>query len=261
MPNNRTTHRTFEILEFIASNNKPCTLAITSKALEIPKTSTYDIISTLCKDGYLQIENKELSSYVLGVKMFQLGYSYLNNMSVYQLCQPYLIDLANKLNKTILVASLVGDKIIYFDKREPSQRFVGIATEGATQPAHSTGLGKAILAALPNKKVLEIMGQGPYVKKTKQTVDNYEDLIKELDSIRERDYCIDNCENEDYIYCIAFPVLNHLNEPVAGISATGMKSQYDKDTELLAVCEIKKIALDISHKLGFEGDNLFNLQK
>jgi len=257
MAANRSTLRTMQILEFIANSEKPCTLACLSKVLPIPKTSILDILKALNEAGYIRMADSELVSYCLDLKAFQLGQKYLKNIDVFKICEPFLDQMANTLDKTILLATLNGPQVVYLAKREPSTRFVGVATAGISQPAHCTGLGKAMLAALSDEEVLELLGPGPYQKKTEHTITKYQDLVQELQRIRERGYSIDDCENEVMIYCVALPVRNDQGQPVLGISATGVKGQYAKATALLASQIIGRVALDASHKLGFKGKNLY----
>ena len=71
---------------------------------------------------------------------------------------------------------------------------------------HCTGLGKAMLAYLPEEK------QRAYAARkleayTDYTITDGDALLKELREIRQRGYAIDNMEHEFGVKCVAVPVL------------------------------------------------------
>ena len=64
---NRTTERTVEILELIASTDRELSLSDVVKELEMPKTSAFDILETLVHLNMLYVKENGMKTYHIGV--------------------------------------------------------------------------------------------------------------------------------------------------------------------------------------------------
>ena len=99
---------------------------------------------------------------------------------------------------------------------------------------HCTGLGKAMLAYLPEEKQRAYAARKlePY---TDYTITDGDALMKELRETRQRGYAIDNMEHEFGVKCVAVPVLGRNGQVVAGVSITGPSLRfYDERIQSLA---------------------------
>jgi DNA-binding IclR family transcriptional regulator len=90
---------------------------------------------------------------------------------------------------------------------------------------YCTGVGKAILAYLP-QDILDQVAANGFEKYTPNTITDIVSLKKELSSIRERGYAIDNMEHEYGIKCVAVPVKNIRGEIVGGFSISGPSLRF-----------------------------------
>lgn len=250
---NRTVLRALDILEILSGSNEGLTLGDIVKMLDIPKSSAFDITQTLLSKDYIEYDNKRLKSFKLGLKSFRLGSSYLKNINLYNESKPVLNELLARTNKIIFLATRSEDKIIYLDKLEPNLPITAQATIGGEQPLYCTGLGKSLLATLTDDAVKQLLGDGPYEKKTNKTITNLKKLIKELESIRKKGYSNDNGENESQIYCVAAPIYDYTNKAVAAISISSLDNTNYKKEERNLGNLVKKAAMRISEKLGFKG--------
>lgn len=123
---------------------------------------------------------------------------------------------------------------------------------------HCTGLGKAMLATYPIEKIRLITGGGALQAHTKNTLKSFDALMEELQKTRERGYSIDNCEDTDYVFCVACPILNVTGKCIASISVScvytpAVEEKIDFYSQL-----ISKAALEISNKFGYLGNSLFD---
>ncbi|CUS95312.1 IclR family transcriptional regulator [Candidatus Kryptonium thompsonii] len=116
------------------------------------------------------------------------------------------------------------------DKIIADRNFVIISEVGKRLPAHCTGLGKAMLAFLPESDVKRIIKEKGLKKFTKNTITNKKDLFEELKKIRECGYAIDNEEIEDGLRCIAAPIFNGDGEVIAAVSISGPSSRINETT-------------------------------
>jgi DNA-binding IclR family transcriptional regulator len=250
-------YRAAQILKLLAKR-KGMTLTEISTYLDIPKSSAFDIVSTLKKEGFIKIDNQELKRYSLGIASFEVGSAYLSQINLTSLVRPYLKDLMKEFETTAFLAVEDQGKIVYLDKIEPSTTARTTLSLGTRQDMYHTALGKALLACHSEEEVKQIIGEESLMKlKTERTITNYLELLKELEITRKRGYAIDNREGNNNVYCLAALLLNDKSDPVAAISLSFLYYEIrDKDMEIVAR-RIKDTALKISEKLGYQASVVF----
>ena len=247
-----------EVLELVARKSAPVTMAEICRELGLPKSSAFELVYTLVDKGFLDYADKSLKTFKLGIKLFQVGVSYLARTSLHAEAKPVIEQLMLTSGMTVFLAVEHQGKLVYLDKTEPPTQTIRIDVHlGSSNPMHCTGLGKALLAAHDDETVKQMVGSGSLPTKTACSIDSYEKLVEELKTIRKRGYAIDNMENELNIVCLAAPIYDRTDKPVAAISIRSLASDIDaakieKLSEL-----VTHSALEISRRLGCLADKLY----
>lgn len=254
---NNAVFRGMNILMYMAEEKKPVTLTEISRKLNIPKSSALDIMYTFVTEGFVEIENPHLKTYQLGAKLYTLGIAAINKNDLQAISQRYLTKLSEGTKKTIYMAVPREDRIIYITKIEGTSPVQSSAPVGADNPMHLTGVGKAYLAAITDREVLELCGSGPYERRTLQTLTSYEELIQDLHKIRKRGYSIDDREGAEYIYCFAAPIYNHENRAIASISIASLVDEIGNGERQVYANLIVETAMNISKGLGYTRESLY----
>jgi IclR family acetate operon transcriptional repressor len=118
-----------------------------------------------------------------------------------------LTQLVDITGETANFAIREGDLVVYV-AQVPSRHSMRMFTEiGRRVLPHCTGVGKALLAQLPDSSVKEIVQRNGMPAMTAQTITNVDDLMEDLDRIRQRGWAEDDGEQEVGVRCIAAPVL------------------------------------------------------
>ena len=87
---NRTTKRTIDILKIVSGKPEGVTLDEICEKLELPKTSAYDIVTTLAETGMLNIVRGQKQSYTIGLMAYRIGVNYINNLDFISAIEPEL---------------------------------------------------------------------------------------------------------------------------------------------------------------------------
>jgi DNA-binding IclR family transcriptional regulator len=258
MNTNRSTVRTIEIMHLIASSSNELTITEISHTLNIPKSTTHQIIQTLQELKIL--ENSKPKTFRLGIRFFEMALPAFARMDLRREAESILEDLSAKTGESVFMATHDGDQIVYLDQvMGPSLLRLSV-NPGTRGPIHCTALGKAILASFPNEKVTEILGKKRLERFTDFTIQNHEQLINDLNKTRVRGFAIDDRELFPDISCIAAPVLRSAGEPAAAISIVSHSSRMNSSRiEELGVL-LQEAVLNLSRRLGFEGQKLFDSQ-
>ncbi len=243
---NRSVKRSIDILNIISQSKTGLTLAQIQKELELPKSSTFDLVQTLLATNMITTSSQDEKLYIIGVNSFLIGASYESDLI--KVSKKYLKRLADELGKTIFLGIEKDGEVVYIDKAEPQSAIFTIATLGSTNPIHCTSLGKAIVSQYSDEKIKKIIEAKGMAKFTNYTLTNEGDFFKDIELTRERRYAIDNRELEEQMLCIGSPIFNSQNKVVAAISASGIFVGYD-DVDSQGK-KIKETALEISRALG-----------
>ena len=180
---NRTTQRTVEILKLVSKNPEGITLDEICEKLELPKTSAYDIVTTLAEMGMVNVDKGVRQRYTIGLTAYRIGIHYTNNLDVIGVIEPELRGFAKTVGKTVFFGVRSDHEVVYICKSEPENPIITTATVGTKNPMYCTSLGKAILAYSDEDIRNQVMGRIKFRKKTEKTILNRELLAAERDML------------------------------------------------------------------------------
>lgn len=250
---NRTAQRTIQILSYVSEHPSGVDLDHICEALRLPKTSAYDIVTTLVECNMLQIIYGQKNQYRLAMGIYQIGMGYRNNINYTKAFEEPLRSLAFELHKTAFFAVANQTNVVYLIKYEPEHPVLTTGKIGGINPMYCTALGKAILSQMPVEKQKELISQMQLTRRTDFTITDPQSLLADLEKCRQRGYAVDYRELEDHGLCVAAPVLDDDNSIVGAISVSDL---YRPDEDYHAVGErVKQVASSLSTLYGHNGSN------
>jgi DNA-binding IclR family transcriptional regulator len=104
-----------------------------------------------------------------------------------------------------------------FNAREPLQMY---SQAGKVGPAYCTGVGKAMVAFLPQPDQEAILRQQSYHPFTAHTLASPDALRAELGAIAARGHAYDREEHEPGIICVAVPIMTRAGRVLGAVSVT-----------------------------------------
>jgi IclR family transcriptional regulator, KDG regulon repressor len=248
-------HRTLDIIEALIGQ-KPLTVTELHRQFKIPKSSVYAILQTLKARGY--VSKDDLDQYSLSLRLFSLGISLIENLDLRKGTHALLEELAEKAQLTAHIGVLDGHEAVYIDKVEVLTSVRLTTWLGRRVPLHTTSMGKAMLAFLPEKEVDAILGKGPLPRLTSKTITNPAQLKTELARIRTQGYAIGSEENELGVRAVGAPIFSTGGRPVAavnlGASALNMKTKDIPRFGALVKSYAEKIS-GVNHLSKFRQDS------
>lgn len=205
MKQNRTAYRTIAILKYLSTQDG-ADLNNLCAALELPKTSCYDILETLVDTGMVRATKGDKKRYVLAVGAYQLGTGYLRHFSIEKMFDGPMRQLSIQLNKTCFFAIPDKTNVVYLLKQEPENPILTLGKVGGANPMYCTALGKAMLAHLPEETAQNLVSKMDYQPRTTYTHTSAQSLLGEFPIIRKQGYAVDFRELEYHGLCVAAPV-------------------------------------------------------
>ncbi|MEV5570430.1 IclR family transcriptional regulator [Spirillospora sp. NPDC052269] len=198
----RSLERAFELLEHLADAGGEMALSELTEVSGLPMPTIYRLMRTLVNQGYVRQEaNKR---YALGPRLIRLGDGAGRLLGTW--ARPALARLVDEVGETANMAVLEGDSVVYV-AQVPSRHSMRMFTEvGRRVLPHCTGVGKALLAQLPEARVREILSRTGMPARTPNTFTDPNALVDELARVRQRGYAVDDEEQEIGVRCVAVPL-------------------------------------------------------
>lgn len=227
-------------------NRRGATFSQIFQDLDLPKSSTSTLLNALVMHGILR---QEKNKYYLGLKLHEWGDKSLEQFDIAKIAKPMMSKLRDETNLTCHLGVLDGLYPVYIAKIENDQA-IGIRTWiGKKLPLHSSGVGKALIAWLPEEKIDQLIPEEKLTKYTDTTITSKKQLKKELAKIRTQGWAYDNQEDVQGVHCIAAPIFNKNNEPIAAISISGVLFQLPKDKIEKYSILVRKACQALTNKL------------
>lgn len=233
------------VLDFI-SQFKGASFTQIYKTLGLPKSTTSSLLAALVTHGLLQLNNNQ---YYLGIRLYGFGMQAEKMIDIKQLSYEPLLYLRNKTQLACHLGVQEGNSAIYLLKLENLSAISIKSWVGKKLSLHSSGLGKAILAWLPDNEVNLLYPDEDLPVYTPSTIKTKSELREALAMTRKKGWAFDNAEDSEGVYCVGAPVLNSHGKVIAAISAVGVAFQVNEQT----IPDIVKYALEASNMIS---DNL-----
>ncbi len=201
--------KAFSILEVLARTGRELTLAELAEEARLPKPTVHRILRSLRDLGYV-VQADRRGTYQLAGRLGSLR-THGRDEAVRAKARPVMERLQADFDETVNLGLLEGVFVRYVHVLETSQPLRWIVKPGARDPFHTTALGRAVVAGLPDEQQRRLVNKaaprGP--RRTR--------LQQELAATRARGYALEEEETVAGVACLAIS-LGWLGEPLAAIS-------------------------------------------
>ena len=223
-----------------------------SKRLKLHKNNVFRLLATLESRDYIE-QNKVTENYRLGLKTLELGQTFIKQMGLLRQSKPVLERLVKECNETTYVAILKEFHIIYLDSVETTMTVRVVPRVGSRLPAYCTAAGKVQIAYMSDEELDNYLPAGELERFTKNTITDREELRKELRTIAEQGFAIDNEELDEGVRCVGSPIRDYTRRIIGAVSISGPSMRFSDEriqNELTPL--VIHAAEEISAKLGFQ---------
>ncbi len=206
-----------------------------SRELKIPKSSCSYIVSRLEREGYL-IKDAASRRYKIGLTPVALAHGALREVGIRTVAEPALYKLTSQTGLSAGIGVLQRGRVLLVDRVE-GPRFVDRAIQASARggayrvrtqrdigrelPAHSTALGKVLLAFLPRPQVLDLIAKHGLARSTAATIVSKKHFLAELDMVHKQRYAIADGEVYSDLRALSVPVFDADGEVRAAVSVNG----------------------------------------
>lgn len=195
-------------------------------------------------------EPAEGGSYRAGPRLLGLAAAALHDGRDLQLARPALADLRRRTGQLAYYAVRHLDDAIYLELSEPAREYRMSMRPGARTPLHLSGVGLAMLSALPSHETDAVLDGAPLTARTPHSLTDPAALRALLLESAQRGYAVEDEYNEPDIRSVAAPVLDGGRDVVGAIGLTGPTFTLDPASVELVGPMVRAAAGTISAGLG-----------
>lgn len=242
----QSVDRIFMIIELLSNYPKGISLSEVCTETGLAKGTASRLLSSLIAHGYA-FQDAATRKYSLTMRMFEIGSKVVGGTNILSIARPYLEHLSSISKEAVHLVSRVNDEVVYLYKEEATSSIVRMSScVGLHNPLYCTGVGKSILAFLPDEEIRTIWERCNPVQFTPNTITSFDVLEKEIAEIRRQGYAIDNEEHEIGVCCIAAPILDFNSLPIAAISLSAPVEHLNPIT----IRQYAPMLLEIAKNIG-----------
>ncbi|NJQ03865.1 IclR family transcriptional regulator [Streptomyces zingiberis] len=243
----QSLERAFDLLERMADAGGSVGLSELSGSSGLPLPTIHRLMRTLVACGYVRQQPNR--RYALGPRLIRLGESSARLLGTW--ARPHLARLVEGTGETANMALLDGDEVVYV-AQVPSRHSMRMFTEvGRRVLPHSTGVGKALLAHLPDEDVRALLTRTGMPAATEKTITRPDAFLAALREVRESGFAVDDNEQELGVRCLAVAVPH--SPTAAAISVSGPAGRLTEDATARIAPLLHQVAADLSETLNGTG--------
>ena len=215
------------------------------------KSTVHRLLATL-RDFDLIWFDPITSNYALGSRILRWSDLLVQQNLLVRHGLPILRDLVSAGRETANLAILDGTEVLYVAQFESMERLRLSEAVGTRQPAHSTALGKAILATMTDEELDQFYGKLEGLRGlTPNTITDRRRLKEHLRKVRNEGVAYDFEENVAGVVCLGAVVRNFTSKPIGAMSVSLPIQRLRGDSLITLKEHLLEAVTRLSAELGY----------
>lgn len=245
----KSDERLFRIIQILQEKNGAGVTEIANE-MDIAKSAVYNHLATLTHHGYT---TKDGHIYHIGLRFLFHGIFAREQKIIYRMTRSRIDELANKTNELAWCQTHENGMAVYIYGASGKHSVYPSERVGNRRHMHKIAGGKAMLAFFSESEVERIIDHYGLPPATSNTITAREELLEELESIRERKVAFNREEAIEGVHSLATPVLGPDNDVLGAIGLSGPKNRlkgdwFENELSDLLLGTANEIEVKIEHK-------------
>jgi len=240
-------HKALDIIDLLLKRREYQSLDDISRALDMPRSSTYKYLAALRERGFLDLEAKT-KRYRLGLKFMELGWLVTSQLHIDQVALPYMKELAQITKETVILSCLSSGAAYCLERVGPESGLVFSMQRGAHLPLYAGASAKVLLAQLPEAEIDVILQRAKLDPLAPNTITDAQILRDNLRKIRAQGWAFSDQEADWGARAVAAPVTSEKMGVVAGLCVVGPAQRMEGER----LEEAKKLVIESARHISRE---------
>ena len=229
-----TVARVVRAVEYVAREGR-VRLDDVARELGVHKSNALRLLNSLRELDWIVLDDRR--TYMVSPHLVAVGEAAAAGTS-FQLALEVAQELRDMTGETVHIAVPHGDRMLVVG-RVDSLNPLRVSCELGTRDAlHTSGLGKAYLAALTDERLQSVIGRLDLEASTPFSITDASDLRAEVARTRERGYSLDFEEGRLGVCCIGFSLYLGSRRDAVALSITGPSDRWTKERMMALVPDL-----------------------
>lgn len=243
--------RGLNLLQLLGKRDS-ASLSDLSLQMGLPASTAYRLLSTLQKLEFVAFDETS-QEWSVGIEAFTVGSSYSNRANLVEASRGIMRELMQDTGETANLAVLTDSGYVTFlTQMESTHPIRAFHLPGTRSHAHSSGIGKALLAELSRAQVEKVLQKTGLQEFTTKTLTQPKALFEDLQNIYCRGWSFDDEERHLGMRCVASAIHDVRAEAIAGVSISGPTARFSDEALAILGPRVRKAAADITQVIGGE---------
>lgn len=218
---NKATQRVLMVLESFIAHQQPLGASELSRRLSMSRNMVHRALVTLWEEGFLH-KVGETGRYILSYNLARLQNTSIASPDFRTVARPYLEELCELTNETVILTVRSGDVQVVIDGIEGPGPVALRVKLGRALPLHVSVASRAILAAMEDEEIESYLQRNaPLSKYTEQTLTTASAIRKEVALIRKAGHSLSFGDFNPSTAAIGFSLLDVYGKPHGAVVVGG----------------------------------------
>jgi IclR family transcriptional regulator, KDG regulon repressor len=217
--------RAIDILSVFTHARPTMSLAEIVKAVQLPKTTVFRILSSLVARGFCEWDPHE-GKYCLGSEFVRFADIHRRQSNVHDVAIPVMREIRNLINETVILSVRSGDSRVHIDFVESLQPIRRMADLGVRAPLYVGAASKVLLAGMEDDEIDAYLDRTALEAFQKSTITDRNVLWREVRTIRKRGFAESKGELFPGGGALAAPIKNFSGKTVAVMDILTPEHRY-----------------------------------
>lgn len=241
----KTVMKALDILEVFLKSDGALSLTEIAKSTGLNTATTYRLVSTLLKRGYLS-SHQSKGMYSPGLKMLDYNFAIRRNLNFIDFAYMSLSKLSKAQNESAYLAVKDGDESVVIEEVGIDEDLRINSPVGKRLKLHCTAGGKILMTSLSEEERKAYYSRNSLQSFTKNTITDISKLEKQLEIAKMEGIAFDNEEYRMGIWAAAAPIYNTNGSIIATAGILVLRSHIEGDNTEKYATAIKSCTGEIS---------------
>jgi DNA-binding IclR family transcriptional regulator len=249
----KVLEKSIDLLYSFESHQPEQSLSQISRSLRFPPSTARRLLKVMITRRLIQ-QDAATKLYRLGPGLFYLASVAREGLEVRKIALPFMTRLRDLTGENAVLHELRDGKRVCIEKVESKEILRDSLRVGDQFPAHAGASGKVLLAYLPNEELRDYVKSGHALEAfTPRTITDPKKLAADLARTRRQGFAYSCGERVmDGLCAISAPIFDSEGRAPYSLTITLTPFRLQAKGRNKLVELVKRIAAEISHKLGSE---------
>jgi IclR family acetate operon transcriptional repressor len=234
----RAAEQVLDLYKCFAEAQEPLAFSELARRLDMAPSTCFNLVRTFETRGFLYATGPRRALYPTK-RMLALVQEIARHDPVGSDVTARLSELRDATGETVLLASLIRDRVTFLEVLESPHSIRYSAAVGETRPVQRTSLGKALLSLMSVQERLTLVKSLTFEKVTDRTLATAEAYLSDIETSVGRGWFLNDGESVPDVIVVAAPVIVHGSAFAVGVAGPRHRMVAvigDFAARLLATC-------------------------